>query len=847
MSPRVSHSGPLPQAAAAGALAGLRVLEMVDNDAALAGKLLADLGAEVVKIENPRRDRGREQGPLAPGQAGQSLRWISGNLGKESLLLDPETPEGRDTLTKLLSGADILLEATPPGYLAGLGLDYQTLSRQNPGLVMVSITPFGQRGPYSGFMGDDLVLWALGGMLYVTGSEDGPPLQISVPQSYLVAGAHAALAALIAHAYSRRSGRGQQVDLSVQACIPWVAQTAPDYWPCFQDIQRRGGTGWSIPSEVEPKGLRRTTTWRCRDGYVCAYLIAGGPAAKMNAALFQWMREEGCPPPPSEGISWDYFSLRRLPQAVIDEIEAQMARFFRKLDKERLFREGQQRGVMVYPVLDLAEVLANEQLEARGYWGRVAVAGQDRAVPARWAHLSLTPLSAARPAPAPGQHAAWLRQGWSARQHAQPARAQAEQPFAGLLVADFSWAVAGPLTTRYLAEHGATVVRVESCEPRSMDIVRSVPPYYQDQPSLESAGLYHRLNVNKLSLGLDLGTPAGQDLARRLALRADLVVENFRRGVMRKWGLDYAALAKENPGLIYLSSTNLGQTGPLSSYGGFGNLLTAYAGFYTLTGWPAGEPLPLPGAYTDYITPVLSGLALLAALRHRERSGHGQHIDISQLECGLQMLGLPLLQQACGGPAWPRLGNRSPYACPHGVFPCQGQDRWCAISVASDEQWRACQEALGRPGALAGERFASQAGRVQHQDELERTLAAVTASLAAEELMRALQERGVPAGLVASSADLFQDPQLNSRGFYRKLCHPLLGEPWIMQSPAVFTRTPQSLTRHAPCLGQDNQTVCQEILGLPPAEVEAAARLGAFGQGSGPAQAPRLSAGKGVG
>jgi crotonobetainyl-CoA:carnitine CoA-transferase CaiB-like acyl-CoA transferase len=836
------------------ALEGLRVVEMVDSDASLAGKLLADLGAEVVKIENPRLDCSRTQGPFLTGEGekAQSIRWMACNLGKQSLQLNLDSQIGRSALAELVSVADIFFESTPPGYLARRGLDYSTLRRANPSLVMVSITPFGRSGPYSAFLGEDLILWAMGGMLYVTGQEDRPPVQISVPQAYLLAGAYAALAAMIANTYCRRTGQGQHVDLSVQACIPWVAQTAPDYWPCFKSIQRRGGTGWTIPSEVERGGLRRTTIWRCRNGHVCAYLIAGGPAEKMNSALFQWMRDEGFKPPDAEGISWDYFDMRRVKQSTVDRIENEVARFFRGFDKEHLFTEGQKRGVMVYPVTDIGEVLNNVHLKSRNYWSYIsALNGHRLKVPSQWVHFSLTSLNEARPVPELDQHSDSLKERWknaSMRKSVEPSRINRpvpKQPFEGLLVADFSWAVAGPLTTKYFAEHGATVVRVESCDLKSTDIVRAVPPYYGDNPSLESSGLFHRLNVNKLSMSLDLGTPEGRELARRLAIRADVLVENFRPGVMKKWGLDYNSLSLQNPALIYLSSTNLGQTGPLSSYGGFGNLLTAYAGFYSLTGWPDGEPTPLPGAYSDYITPILSGLALMAALRHRDLTGHGQHIDISQMECSLQMLCLPLMYQASSGTKWPRMGNRSLYACPHGVFPCLGQDKWCAISIQSDQQWQALKDALGKPEALESDRFSTDADRVQNQGDLEEEIGKITSAMPAEQLMWSLQEHGVPAGLVATSEDLFMDPQLNRRGYYQKMQHPLIGDLWIMQSPPVFDRTPQLMKRHAPCLGQDNQFVCQEILGMELTEIKDFAGRGAFGQRTGTTCTFIFSTGKG--
>ncbi len=549
-------------------LEGLRVVEMVDNDASLAGKLLADLGAEVAKIESPRLDRSRAYGPFFDGKGHntQSLRWMACNLGKQILKLDMDSQSGGSAMTELVSVADIFIESTPTGYLARKGMDYGTLSKTNPSLVMVSITPFGQSGPYSRFLGDDLVLWAMGGMLYVTGQEDRPPVQISVPQAYLVAGAYAALAAMIAGTHCRKTGQGQHVDLSVQACIPWVSQTAPDYWPCFKGIQMRGGTGWAIPSEVEQAGLRRTTIWRCRNGHVCAYLIAGGPAEKMNAALFQWMRDEGFNPPDTEGMSWDYFSLRQVKQGSIDEIEAEMARFFLGLDKEHLFAEGQKRGVMVYPVMDAGEILENEHLKSRRYWSSISVPdGRRLDVPWRWVHSSLTPLEGSVVAPDFHQHSDRLSNRWKNARKSKSVdpgglnRRRQKQPFEGLLVADFSWAVAGPLTTKYFAEHGATVVRIESCDLRSMDIVRVVPPYYGDNPSFEGSGLFHRLNVNKLSMCLDLGTPGGRELAKRLAVRADVLVENFRPGVMEKWGAGLPLIVVSEP---RSDLSQLNQSGP---------------------------------------------------------------------------------------------------------------------------------------------------------------------------------------------------------------------------------------------------------------------------------------------
>ena len=248
------------------ALAGYRVLDLTDGKGFLCGKILADLGADVIKIEKKRGNPARSWETFAkyPFHPDTGLYWFSYNVNKRGITLDLESEEERYIFKELVKTAHFLVESFDPGYLANLGLGYESLQRINPALVMVSITPFGQKGPYSGYKGSDLVCWAMGGVLYPTGEEDRPPVQVSVPQAYSVAGANAAVGALIAHYHRERSGRGQHVDISAQACIPWVAQCAPDYWPCFKGNLRRAGHSFTIPSEVNPKGLRRRILWQCK-------------------------------------------------------------------------------------------------------------------------------------------------------------------------------------------------------------------------------------------------------------------------------------------------------------------------------------------------------------------------------------------------------------------------------------------------------------------------------------------------------------------------------------------------------------------------------------------------------
>ncbi|HJQ83558.1 MAG TPA: CoA transferase, partial [Candidatus Binatia bacterium] len=268
-------------------------------------------------------------------------------------------------------------------------------------------------------------------------------------------------------------------------------------------------------------------------------------------------------------------------------------------------------------------------------------------------------------------------------------------PLADLKILDFSWVGVGPITVKYLADHGATVVRVESRA--RLDVVRLGPPWHDARPGIERSQFYASYNTSKLGLALDLRRPEARDIARRLAAWADLVVESFTPRVMRGWGLAYEDLRTVNPRLVMLSTCLQGQTGPHAEYPGFGQLMAALSGFYEVTGWPDRDPAPPYGAYSDFIVPRLAATVLLAAIDHQRRTGEGQHIDVSQFEAALHFLAPALLAWELDGTVAGRTGNRADHAAPHGVYPCAGDDRWIAISVRGDAEWRAYGEVLGRP------------------------------------------------------------------------------------------------------------------------------------------------------
>src|SRR5215813_7261663 len=297
-------------------------------------------------------------------------------------------------------------------------------------------------------------------------------------------------------------------------------------------------------------------------------------------------------------------------------------------------------------------------------------------------------------------------------------------PLTDVKILDFTWVMAGPAATRVLADYGATVVRIESSH--RLDTGRTIGPFHDGQPGLEHSGFFQNLNAGKLGLTLDLAQDAGRAVALDLVRWADVVAESFSPKAMRAWGFDYASLLQVKPDLIMLSTCLMGQTGPLAQFAGFGNLAAALSGFFSLTGWPDRPPAGPFGAYTDYVAPRFTAVAILAALDYRRRTGQGQYIDQSQAESTLHFLAPAILDYTVNGRVQERVGNRDPAMAPHGVYPAAGADCWIAIAVGNDQHWQALCAVLERPALLHDERFATPEARLAHQDALDAIVAAWT-------------------------------------------------------------------------------------------------------------------------
>lgn len=795
-------------------LSPYRVLDLSDDRGHYAGFLLAQLGAEVVAVEPPDGQRARYLAPFAGDivDAERSLNHWAFNRGKRSVVLDLVGSQAdRDRLCELVRGADVLIESERPGDLEDLGLGYSDLAAINPALVHVSISPFGQTGPKAGYAHSEVTLMAAGGYASLTGDEDRAPLRLSLPQAYHHAAGDAAGAALIALFERHHSGLGQHVDISVQASMLQTTQSTVLAAPYGAPIVERIAGGTRMP----PFDIR--LVWPCADGHVTIAFLFGTSIGPFTARLMEWIYEDGfCD-------LWlrdrDWVELAVQIEDGVEELEtfekgkAALLEWLTTKTKAELLEAALTRRLLIAPVTTTKDVVDSPQLAFRDYWQALELSGVDEPVVFNGsiAKCTATPLPVLSPPPHLGEHTTEvLTEAVEARaavDRLPPSTGKSGGPLEGVKVLDFMWAMAGPATTRVFADYGATVIRVESST--KIEVARGLQPFYEGEAGLERSGLFINMNTGKLGLTVDLAKPEAREVILDLVRWADVVCESFSPKAMSSWGLDYESLRKVNPDMIMMSSCLMGQTGPLASFAGFGNLAAAISGFHNITGWADRDPSGPFSAYTDYMAPRISVPLVLAALDHRRRTGEGQYLDYSQAEGVLHLLAPALLDQRLNDRTLQRNGNRDQTFAPHGIYRCVGSDRWIAIACETDEQWRTLAELLDRHELAT----MSVAERLERSDELDDIITSWTVPQADQTVEDLLQERRIPAHLVATSVDSWADPQLAHRGHFVTTDHMELGPTIVEGTRFLMSRTPPAGYRGAPTMGQDTFEILSEILG----------------------------------
>ncbi|HEU4625100.1 MAG TPA: CoA transferase [Steroidobacteraceae bacterium] len=757
-----------------------------------------------------------------------------------------------DSLEQRLSGADFLIDRVGTHALERAGFSRARLEAQYPSLIHVSVTPFGSDGPRAHWRGSELVASAMGGTLRVTGDPDRAPVKEALDACGFHADMAAAAGAMAAFYERSSSGLGQHVDVSIQEVAFSRNVNGVLVWQFDRrKLHRVGGA----------LNYGRATVrciWPLADGFCFHSLMTGRFGAPANQALSDWIDESGLANP-LRGTDWTTYNRSTLDPATRASWEAAIEAFFRTRTRAEIASEGRRRGINATVVAEPADVLADPHLAAREFWvghgaqrrpGRfvrfhhVDAADQDAHVAKTQpsgtergaAHNSAHAISAigvqgsasARsiagadtPSTSPEHPISTLRASSSAHtgdaSHTSAAALAAQRrpgPLAGVRVLDFSWALVGSITTKILGDLGCDVIKIESrtrpCLSRlDVQVTGSRADRLDDKP------WFAHLNTSKRSLALDLKQPASREVLNPLLDWADVIVENFSPGTMAKLGLDYERLAQRRPELIMVSGSVFGQTGPLAQEWGVDGTGAALSGRTFLTGWPDRDPV-IPGAvpYGDVIVPYVMAAAAAAALTHRRATGRGCHIDAAMYEICVQQM-YDAIAAAAAGARPARTGNDDPSVFHQGVYPTAGDDRWIAITLHTEADWRAlCQIAQMNPSMKRADRDTVLADWTRTQSDVA--------------LAETLQTRGIAAGVVQDIEDLIErDPQIAHRGALTALDHPHFGSFGHVRTPFTFSRSPVRPYR-APKIGEHNEPIARELCALTEERLAELAALGVF-------------------
>jgi len=761
--------------------AGVRVIDLTDESAAFGPRLLADLGAEVIRVEPPDGARVRRLAPYLQDEPGteRSLPHLYLDAGKKSVVIDRTTDDGRSQLHRLLASADALVETER--------LDDAELRALNPHLVHVTVTPFGLTGPWSTRRGNDLIASAAGGLAFICGSPGDPPSQPGADQSYKLAGMAAAAATAIALTGRDNDpdGPGVHLEVSMQRAVAGATlQTGhPAHWLWQHRIEKRPG---------------QAAVHKCADGKWTTFVVR----AERVTPFVGWAR--------AEGLEIDAETEERMrgreSGRVLHPFIREMAG---RYPRDELLKRIWDLDLMGLPVNSLPDLETCDHLVANGQF--ITVDDDARGLPLNFSRSPVDALDGVdvRRAPLLGEHSETIR---AETRAPAPGGSRTQLDIAtslnGIRVLDFCWVIAGPLGTRILADFGAEVIRVESGG-------RALQEVYADRDREPSLGAFHNwLNTQKRSTTIDPRSPRGRELLLQLVEQVDVVTSNYRPGALEAMGFGYDVLREVNPRIINLQVPGCGSKGPWASVSSFGNMVAAASGLNAVTGFPGRAMRGMGIAYPDFTSPCFMVLVVLGALRQRAATGVGMDLELNQLAATVSLLGVEWLQYTTSGVAPPMRGNRDPNWCPHGIYPALGDDEWLALAVNDDVGFAALCDVIGRTDLVVDGRFSTHAGRKAHEDELDAAIREWTAAQDKWSAADLLQANGIAAAAVADVRDIVeQDPQLAD--YVEYVTQPMRPDlripvPGEAIQPAGRIRPLNA----APVYGGDNDYVLRALLGL---------------------------------
>jgi crotonobetainyl-CoA:carnitine CoA-transferase CaiB-like acyl-CoA transferase len=782
---------------------GLRDLRVIDLSSQIAGpyctKLLADAGADVVKVEpadgDPLRRWPASRG-ASNGDDGALFRFL--HHSKRAVVGQPEDA----AVQALVGDADVCVESFAPGVIDAL--DWPS---RFPGLVLVSITPFGRGGPYTGRPATDFTLQAEGGSIGLRGLPGGVPFQAGGRTGEWLAGSYAAVAAVAAARRARCTGHGEWIDLSLLEVTTLACSLFIDLVYRLLGIRDLSGPAQTVETpSIEPTA----------DGWVgfCTN------AAQQFADFLVLIERPDLQADESLAQVWGRLARWEEWNAVVRDWTT------RHTTAEIIERAAALR-IPVAPILDGDSVLRHEHFVARGVF--VPDPSGTFTVPRRPYRIDDAVPPPFHPAPRLGEHAGRIEP----RPPRRPAPAgPPPPPCAGLRILDLTTWWAGPAATQVFAALGADVIHVEST--RRPDGVRMTGGLMAGQVAdwWECSCFFLASNFDKRDLTLDLTHPRGAELFRRLVAVSDVVVENYSPRVLAHFGLEWDAIRAANPRAILVRMPAFGLDGPWRDRVGFAQTMEQMAGLAWVTGHPDDQPRIQRGP-CDPLAGMHAAFALLVALAERERTGRGSQVEVPMVECALNAAAEQVIERTAYGVVLGRAGNRSPEAAPQGLYACRGSvpgaERWLALSVASDAQWASLRDCLGGPAWADDPALATLAGRHAAHDRIDAHLRAWAAEGEVATLVARLVAEGVPAAPVVDPRATSAHPQMTARGFYEECAHPVAGThpvpvlPFRLRSVDRWLRTP------APTLGQHNEEILGELLGLDREEIARLAAAGVIG------------------
>lgn len=768
-------------------LDGLRVVDSTNGRGELCGRLLADLGADVILVEPPGGSELRRRHPLTPD--GQSLGFAWRNANKRGVVLDLDDATDRASFDELVAAADVWVESADPG----TGPDPTAVAAANRALVITSITGFGQTGPYAHHPANDDVLEAAGGAMFKAGLAEKPPLLPPTTMATDLTGVVAAVATTLALHQRDVTGVGQHLDVAVMT----AAAAAADWSYANASYSALDGR---VYNEVRAGGGFMYPIFRCIDGYIRMVILA----PRQWMALYEWM---GRPELFADEEFWSQVG-NRIMNA--DVLNPQYESFFADKKMLDICSEAQRRGIVATPLLTPTEVLVDPHLSARGTFSDAEVAaGVEARTPSGFFEIAGRRQGFRHRAPLLDEHRGTS---FEAAPFATAADGSGDAPLAGIRVLDFGIGGVGVEASRLLGEYGADVIKVET---------RTYPDFIRLVSLSDISPSFTSSSRSKRSIGLNVKTEHGLELVRKLIAQSDVLIENSATGTLAGMGLGWEDVREINPSLVMVSSQLVGSHGPNAHWTGYGPTTQTYGGLLHLWDYDDDDaPATNQTIYPDHLAGRLCALAAVAGLLARRRTGKGSHSEIAQVEAVVNMLSEQLMRESLvPGSAQPT-GNRSAEHAPRGPYPCAGEQQWAVVSVQTDLQWAGLVRALGEPAWADDPHLATAAGRLAAAATIDQHLAAWTSERDRDVVASTLRAEGVPCEPMRNGNDLLGDPHLAERGWTIQFDQPGVG-PIGLEGPAwIAPDMGGPITYPAPLLGEHTREIAADVLGLDDARID---------------------------